>query len=114
MTEFLGYARSRATSTTRCRSAAASWLKSGTFCSTSEGDTRTAYGLSEAVSNEPRGRALPPSSCASYISALHSVRQFGKDVCSETRDSPEIPAGDGSMRVRQHVRDALDDAHDPR
>src|SRR2546422_6986148 len=85
-----------------------------TFCSTSAADTRTAYGLSEAVSIEAGGQVLPPSSCANYISALRSVRQSGKDVCSETRDSPEIPAGDGSMRVRQHLRDALDDAHDPR
>src|SRR2546428_7758553 len=114
MTEFLGYARSRATSTTRCRSAAESWLKSGTFCSTSAADTRTLYAVSQPVSNEADVEALPPSSCASYISALRSVRQSGKDVCSETRNSPEIPAGDRPMRVWQHVRHALDDAHDSR
>src|SRR5213594_306445 len=95
-------------------SAAESWLNSGTFCSTSAADTRRAYDVYTVVSIEPKPQALPPSSCASYISALRSVRQLGKDVCSETRNSPEISAGDGAVRVWEQLCHALDDACNPR
>src|SRR2546425_6530159 len=114
MTEFLGYARSRATSTTRCRSAAESWLNSGTFCSTSAADTRTAYAACVAVSIEAKRK--PCSQVGALIIFPHFVPSdnSGKDVCSETRDSPQIPAGDRAVRMRQHVCHALDHARDSR
>src|SRR6266850_3359012 len=79
---------------TRCSSAGASWLNSGTFWSTTTDDTRglpplpglgwlrvgQAYVQAPLVSIQGAARALPPTSDASYISALPAVRLSVKDA----------------------------------
>src|SRR5690348_5426297 len=117
-------------SATRSSSAGASWLKSGTFWRMAVTDTiagpgaraggwRLVCGGGKLTSWRGRCQfgAVVAACCQLVVPVIFplfvSFDFQSRIASSETRDSPQISAGDRTMRLRQHFRHELHRARDP-